>query len=168
VNGFRALVGVALIAMAGCASRPERDTTPNADSGPVDLALVSAEGRRFALRELRGKPALLFIFTTFDDASQLALTLLTRFLGTHRELHALGIAAQPDPAQLLPLYRDALAVSFPLAYEQQPQIASGESALGPIAAVPAYVLLDADGRVTARHSGALSEQQLEDLVTAHE
>ena len=166
MNGYRALAALASIACAACAARTEPPATADARGSPVDMALVSAEGRHFALAELRGKPLLLFIFTTFDDASQLALTPLTHFLGAHRELRVIGIAAQPDPAQLLPLYRDALAVSFPLSYEIEPRIVAGGSGLGRIAAVPTYVLLDAQGRVAAARSGALDEQALEQLLGA--
>jgi hypothetical protein len=125
------------------------------------MALVGADGRRFALSQLRGRPLLLFLFTTYDNASQLALTPLTTFLQAHPDLAALGIAAQPDPSALLPLYRDALDLHMPLAYEVDPQIVAGDSMLGPIETVPTYVLLDAGGRIAARHTGALTGEQLE-------
>ena len=103
-------------------------------------------------------------FTTYDEASQLALTPLTNFLAAHKQLQALGIATQPNPEALLPLYRDALGLAFPLVYEAEPQIVSGQSMLGRIDTVPTYVLLDASGRVAARHTGALSDTQLADFA----
>lgn len=125
--------------------------------------LLAANRQPLNLRELRGRPLLLFIFTTFDDTCQLALIPLERVLHAHPELRALGIAAQPDPQQLLPLYRDALGVSFPLAYEPDNQVVAGKTMLGAIQTVPTYVLLDAQGRIAARHTGALTASALETL-----
>jgi hypothetical protein len=146
---------------AGCGAREADPETARAQTAPVDMTLIGADGRRFGLSQLRGKPLLLFVFTTYDDSSQLALTPLTAFVEHHPELPALGIAAQPDPAALLPLYRDALDVRFALAFEADPQIVAGDSMLGRIEAVPAYVLLDATGRVAARHTGAMTMSELE-------
>jgi peroxiredoxin len=132
-------------------------------SPPVELMLLNANGQSLDLRELRGRPLLLFVFTTFDDTCQLALIPLERALRAHPELRALGIAVQPEPQQLLPLYRDALAVSFPLTYEPDNQVVAGKTMLGPIQTVPTYVLLDAQGRIAARHTGALNAAALEEL-----
>jgi hypothetical protein len=158
------LLGGPGIAPGCAASQPRGGDTAGADAAPVDLALVGVDGRRFALSQLRGRPLLLFLFTTYDSASQLALTPLTRFLSAHPDLPALGIAAQPDPSALLPLYRDALELRMPLAYEVSPQIVAGDSMLGRLETVPSYVLLDASGRITARHTGALTGEQLEDFA----
>jgi peroxiredoxin len=125
--------------------------------------LLGADGKPLNLRELRGRPLLLFVFTTFDDTCQLALMPLERVLRSHPELSALGIAVQPEPQQLLALYRDALGVSFPLAYEPDSQVVAGKTMLGPIQTVPTYVLLDAQGRIAARHTGALTAAALEEL-----
>jgi hypothetical protein len=162
--GALAVLALSIVVIAtGCgAGKPSPDAAPGASAAePVDLALVGSDGRRFALSQLRGRPLLLFLFTTYDDSSQLALTPLTQFLQVHPDLQALGIAAQPDPAALLPLYRDALDVRIPLAYEAAPQIVAGDSMLGRLEAVPSYLLLDASGRITARRTGALTFEQLE-------
>lgn len=157
-----ALAGLSLVLVAACAGSQSRaEQASGADAPAVDLALVGSDGRSFALSQLRGRPLLLFVFTTYDDASQLALTPLTSFLRAHPDLQALGIAAQPDPSALLPLYRDALDVRMPLAYEAVPQIVAGDSMLGTVQAVPTYVLLDASGRIAGRHTGALTGAQLE-------
>jgi peroxiredoxin len=157
----RVLLAALWLLAGACGGSQAEPTTPEAESAPVELTLIAADGERFGLAALRGRPVLLFVFTTYDQASQLALTPLIAFLGAHRELQTLGIAAQPDPEALLPLYRDALGVPFPLVYEAEPQIVAGKSMLGPIETVPTYVLLDAAGRITARHTGALADDELE-------
>jgi hypothetical protein len=161
-GGVMAILALAL--GAGCGARQDAPQSALAPTGPVEMTLVGVDGQRFGLSQLRGKPLLLFLFATYDDASQLALTPLTSFLEAHPELRALGIATQPDPAALLPLYRDALDVRIPLVYEDDPRIVSGDSMLGEIATVPTYILLDASGRIAARHSGALIGRALEDFA----
>jgi hypothetical protein len=157
-----AVLALALAASCG-ATRSEHERAA-IETAPVDMALVDADRRRVHLGQLRGKPLLLFVFTTYDEASQLALTPLTSFLAEHPGLPAIGIAAQPDPSALLPLYRDALDVRIRLAYEADPQIVAGNSMLGRIETVPTYVLLDASGRIVARHSGAMTHGELEDFT----
>ena len=146
------------------ASEPRPAVASGADTPAVELALVGTDGQRFALSQLRGRPLLLFLFTTYDSASQLALTPLVQLLAEHPRLQALGIAVQPTPSELLPLYRDALDLEMPLAYEPDPQIVAGESMLGRIETVPTYVLLDESGRIAGRRTGALTGEQLEALV----
>jgi hypothetical protein len=161
----RALAVLLSLALASACGTPKSQHEIAAiETAPVDLTLVGTDGRRFALSQLRGKPLLLFVFTTYDDVSQLALTPLTSFLAQHPDLPAIGIAAQPGPAALLPLYRDALDVRIPLAYEADPQLVAGDSMLGRIETVPSYVLLDARGRIAARHSGPMTHRELEGFV----
>jgi hypothetical protein len=159
-----ATAALALALASSCGAPRASSEIASPHEAPVDLTLVDLDGRRFALSQLRGRPLLLFVFTTFDNASQLAITPLTSFLEAHPELSAIAIAAQPDPALLLPLYRDALDVRIPLAYETDPRIVAGESMLGRIETVPSYVLLDASGRIVARNSGALGQRELEALA----
>lgn len=153
------------IAIAACAARSS-PTHPAAGSAPVDLELTSAEGRRFFLSELGGGPLLLFVFTTYDDACQLGLAPLERVLRAHPKLHALGIAVQPNAEQLLPLYREALAVSFPLAHDPAGLLLHGQSELGKVSTVPTYFLLDDHRQITARHVGLLTQGDLETFVAS--
>jgi peroxiredoxin len=163
--GSLVLLSLAWAAMA-CSGSTRPDAKANATSAPIELGLRMADGKHLELADLRGQPLLLFIFTTFDDASQLALAPLERVLKGRGKPQALGVAVQPDPHQLLPLYREALAVSFPLGFDPENSVVSGGSMLGPIATVPTYILLDAAGRIAARHTGAMSELELESFLAA--
>ncbi|MDH5672420.1 MAG: TlpA family protein disulfide reductase [Myxococcales bacterium] len=153
-----------LVAMAlgGCAhdAPAHRRLEP-----PVELTLIDTDGGARSLGAMRGRPLLLFVFATYDDASQLALAPLTSFVRRHPEIPVLGIAAQPDPERLLKLFGEALDLPFPLAYEPQNRVVSGESQLGEIPAVPSYLLLDAEGRIIDRAVGALDGEGLENFVT---
>lgn len=125
---------------SGCAHGTAATPRP-----PLEAALRSADGEPMMLSQLRGQPVLLFLFSTFDEASQLALG---RLLEARRELDGLlviGVALQPNPAPFLDSYGAALAVDFPLLFEPQAHIVSGRSALGGPISVPTLVLLDARG-----------------------
>jgi peroxiredoxin len=160
-----AIASTSLCLVAACGATTRGSVTPSA-AAPVELVLTTAEGQRLDLHDLRGQPLLLFIFTTYDEVSQLALVPLERVLHARHDLRALGIAAQPQPQQLLPLYRDALGVSFPLSSEPENRVVAGATMLGPIRIVPSYLMLDAQGRIVARHAGPMTESQLEQFITA--
>jgi peroxiredoxin len=157
-------LGLWLAACATTSGTPVAERTPNGP--PLEMALVDADGEPLHLGELRGQPLLIYVFTTFDEVCQLALLPLSQAPARHPELQLLGIAAQPDPQRLLPLYRDALAVEFPLTYDPEQRVVVGDSPLGPLDTVPAYFVLDADGRVVARHVGALDGAELDELLSA--
>ena len=150
-----------MVAAGGCAAGA-------AEAGPqtpaVELELTDVSGRPFGVQDLRGKPVLLFMFATYDSASQVALLTLERFARANTDIAVIGIAAQPQAEQLLPLHRDTLNIRIPLAYDKDEHLINGRSALGRIDAIPSYVLLDANGRVRARQTGALDEPHLEQLV----
>lgn len=150
------------LALGGCATAGQA-VGPHAEA-PVDLQLRTAGGRALYLHELRGKPLLLFVFTTFDELSQLALTPLNALARRRDEVNVVGIAVQPDPAELLPLYRSSLDIPFALTFEPDNRVVAGETALGKIATVPTFVMLDREGRVVARHVGVASEPQLDAMV----
>lgn len=133
-------------------------------SAPVTLVLRTADGEPLPLPALRGQRVLLFIFTTYDDVSQLALTALEQFLLGRPKLRVVGVAVQPDPERLLRLYRDSLDVSFELAFDPNNGIVAGGSELGEIETIPTYIVLDTRGRIVARYTGALEGDDLRELV----
>jgi len=157
----RSCTAVATLCLVACASGPHATAS---EPEPLSMALTTADGEPLELARLRGRPVLLFVFTTFDEACQLALIPLSHFAEAHPELDVVGVAAQPDPAQLLQLYADTLDVRFPLAYDPEHRVVSGRSPIGRVDTIPAYVVLDARGRVVARRGGAASEPELEALT----
>jgi hypothetical protein len=163
LRGGVCLLPLALLIASCAASNAES----NAASTPaVVLALKDDHGRPIGVEDFRGRPLLLLVFATYDNASQLALLALDRFASQHHGIAALGIAAQPQANQLLPLHRDTLGISMPLAYDPQEQLIEGHSDLGPIQVIPSYVLLDAGGHVRASHAGALDEHGLQAFLDA--
>lgn len=151
--------------LVGCASGPAPPMQREVDrERPMTLELESSHGERLPLAQLRGEPVLLFLFATFDDASQLALTPLIKLHRKNPGLRIIGIALQPKPAALLRSYATALDIDFALASEPQGRLLSGDTALGKSVTVPMFVALDGAGRITGTYSGLPARGELEQLM----
>lgn len=148
--------------LSACATAP--DAVPDAQRVVLDVELETAQGEPLSLHAYAGSPILLFFFTTYDSASQLALGPLVEQLRARPDVQAVGVALQPAPGELLNLYGRTLAIPFPLAHEPAGTLLAGRSALGGMGAVPQYVLLDGQGRVTRRHQGVLVGEALQDFL----
>lgn len=123
-----------------------------------------ADGRPLELAALRGKPVLLFMFATYDTASQLTLARLEAVLKRQTFVTVVGIALQPDAQRFLELYQQTLSVSFLLSYDPHGTILRGNTALGHVDAIPLLVALDEQGVARALHYGAATDAQLTDLI----
>ncbi|HEX7479736.1 MAG TPA: hypothetical protein VF331_18175 [Polyangiales bacterium] len=151
--------------MAACALPPPR-AAQDAARPPIELQLADPRGQPLSLARFAGRPLLIFLFSTSDTGSQLALTHIEHWLLRRHSMDVLGIALQPDAKLFLTPYRDALSVSFPLSYDPQDVILSGHSDLGRVEAVPALIVLDAQGSERGRRYGVLDEAELQSFVAA--
>jgi len=134
------------------------------DRAPIELTLRTPDGAFVDVGDLRGQPTLLFLFATFDGVSQASLRTLRRFFLRHPDVHLVGIAVQPQAAELVGAYAEALHVPFTVTYEPEERIAVGLSSLGAFEAVPTFVMLDARGREVGRHVGFASDRKLETFL----
>jgi cytochrome oxidase Cu insertion factor (SCO1/SenC/PrrC family) len=147
------------------AAPPASTPSINKPSSPgVSLHLRRADGEPLFLEKMRGKPSLVFIFTTFDASSQFGLNALIEFAKSHPTLQIIAIAVQPNPGRILPAFADALHASFPLTYDPSDSVLTGKSDLGALDAVPCYILLNEKGRMVERHYGVLETDALRDFV----
>jgi hypothetical protein len=158
---------LALVVVAGC-SRGTSSTAPTTpettSSAPLDLGIRLSDGRWLELADLRGTPVLVFVFATFDAASQASLKSLRPFVPQHPELIVVGVAAQPRAAPLVEAWAYALDPPFVVGADPYGTVENGESVLGKIETVPTYVLYDAEGFEIDRTSGLLSEGELSQFV----
>lgn len=148
-------------ALGSCATGPG---TPPPTAAPLSLDLARADGRTIQLSAYGGQPLLLFLFATYDEASQLALVKLNQFLSQHASVQVAGVLLQPDAETFLPLFKEAVSLPFELYFDRDLKILKGESALGKLNGVPAFVALDASGRLRDMHFGVLSPEQLEEFT----
>ena len=139
-------------------------TTVASGPRPIELSLMTADAQWIDVAELRGQPTLIFLFTTWDPASQAALSPVSRFARRHPEAHVFGLAAQPDARLLVDAYVHALDPSIAVSYDPRDQVPLGTSTLGPIQSVPAVIVLDAEGYEVRRYHGFPSRRVLERLL----
>ena len=133
---------------------------------PVDLWLEDSAGEAIAVQAMRGRALVLFLFATYDGASQLAITPLSEAARERSEMAVLGIAVQPDADDLIGMFRESLGLEIPIVYEPDGEILAGQTALGRVPGVPYYVLLDREGRVVATHLGVLLGESLDAFLEA--
>lgn len=173
----RVIGGVVLgLVLAACGGAPASSTasadkstdTRQVVSKPsragVTLLLRRADGEPLFLEKMRGRPILVFIFTTFDASSQLGLNVLIDFAKSDPKLQIVAIAVQPSPGRILPAFAAALAAPFPLTYDPSDSVLMHKSDLGRLDAVPCYILLNEKGYIAERHYGVLETDALRDFI----
>jgi len=131
---------------------------------PVRLKLTLPNGQGMAVESLRGKRVLLFLFTTYDSASQLSIDPLCKMEKQHPEIYIIGIALQTNPEKLLTLFADYFHVPFPLTYDADDRIRPGISDLGQIRVVPSLMLLDEKGYLVSHQAGIVTKSMLDELI----
>jgi hypothetical protein len=148
----------------GCVPVPEElpETTPARGTGdPIELGIRLPDGSYVDLRDYRGEPLLIFVFATFDGASQASLQPIELVKRARPSLRVVGIAAQPDPRELVDAWVHALEPTFPVGYDPTGNLLAGETALGNIESVPLFVLIDASGVPLQQHRGFMAPEDLE-------
>jgi peroxiredoxin len=155
---IESLLAAALLFLAACAGSLG-PTTP-----VLDLKVSNEQGRSLELAELRGRPSVLFLFTTYDATSQLALTPLILASQSEDRVTFIGIAVQPDARVFLGQFKKFLEIPFALYIDDAGALLQGTSALGKVPGVPAYVALDAEGHVRKTFFGIAKKDDIEELV----
>jgi hypothetical protein len=158
---------VTLVALiSACVSAPAPAPTPVANvtrAAPIVFDFPAAGDDVVVSSEtMRGRATALVFITTFDLASQL----LARRLGeavvafTPRANAAAVVIEAPQYAELLPAYREALALPFPVVMADF-ATQHGTGPFGPVTVVPTLIVLDRDGREVWRHEGAVEGNEIE-------
>jgi hypothetical protein len=115
----------------------------------------------------RGRATLLAFITTYDIASQLVVRrvadVVTRFVP--RSNAAAVVLEAPRYAELLPAYRQSMALPFPVVMADFDTL-QGQGAFGDIAHVPTVIVLDREGRLVFRKQGSVESAALEDALRA--
>ena len=147
---------------APIAAPPARHEAPS--SPPIELSLRTANGGFVDVGDLRGAPTLIIIFATYDTLCQAAAESVSRFYREHRDVHVIGIAAQPDPRELLEPYAAALHLPYTLTYEPDDKLLHSNTDLGTIDQIPSFFMLDSNGVIRERATGYVSERALDNML----
>lgn len=146
------------LALSGCASAP-----PAPDGPSLHLTLPALDGGAIDFTELRGKPTLVHVFTTWsppatDDAERL------RQLDARTDrLHIVGVALDDGSVPgAVAAWRRATGVAYPIAVAT-PAVRRGSSVLGSTRQVPFSALYDARGALLRRWDRALGEAGIAEI-----
>jgi cytochrome c biogenesis protein CcmG, thiol:disulfide interchange protein DsbE len=152
--GIVALVLASGVALAVSARDDGSEATAPAHLG-VEVELL--DGGTTTLGDLRGRPVVVNFFASWCPP---CVAEMPEFEAVHRdrsdEVAFVGLALQDsrDAAQALV---EVTGVSYPVAADPDGVLFRQFGGV----AMPTTVFLDADGRVTARHSGVLAQSQLQ-------
>lgn len=137
---------------------------PSAAGAHLELSLAREDGRSFKLSALDGQPRLLFLFATYDQASQLALAPLSRFVEQNPDTAVLGVLVQPEAETFMPMFAHSLSLPFELYVEPDNRLLEGKTPLGRLEVVPAFVALDARGKIRDVRYGIATDADLRSML----
>ena len=174
-----------LFAFAGCADAPPPDEAPPEaraevapapdpfpeDSGSLDphaapdapsVEVGTLGGGRFSLEQQRGKVVLVQFWTTWSEPARAHLDALSsalRVMGTAAS--ALVVAADAEGAEAVAPIVAESGLRVPTTLDAAGHLSS---AFGGVRMYPTTFVVDAEGRLRARHVGALDEAGLLELA----
>jgi hypothetical protein len=130
----------------------------------VELTVRTPGGEWVFIGDLRGRPVLLVFLATYDGVSQATLVPLRHLLLSRDDVHVVGVMLQQEADEFVDAWVNALEPPFPVGYDPDGTLASGETALGIIETVPTFIVLDANGVEVERRVGFQSEHRLGEMI----
>jgi hypothetical protein len=162
LSNFAALINLACAPAAPAASvAAERSA-----GAPIQFDFPAAGDDVIVSSEtMRGRVTALLFITTYDLASQLLVRRLSEVIGSFapRANAAAVVVEAPRYAELLPAYRQAMSLPFPVVMADFATLQGG-GPFGGILNVPTLIVLDRDGRQTWRHEGPVERDRIEDAL----
>ena len=129
-----------------------------------DLPVLNGAPAEFVtLERLAGKPAVLSFWTTWCPycRNQTPALIAAHAQYSPNGVSFIGIDVKEAPAEVQN-YLTAQGINYPIALDQNGQVAGAYNVTG----YPTTYFLDAQGRVAARHLGALFSEQLDGYLKA--
>jgi hypothetical protein len=160
------------LAGAGCVlalfgahcSAPQRVKDVSMDSsGPVvQYRFPLPDGSSIGSADHSGRWTVILFLTTYDPVSQAIALRLDDYQHTRTpRINVLAVALEPPQnAPLVSVYRETLAIGYPVALADQDTL-DGHGPFGDVRAVPALVLLDRQSRVVRRGVGVSVVAEIE-------
>jgi hypothetical protein len=145
---------------------------PGADTSagkPLHFTFAGVDGEPLDSGSTRGRVTVLLFVTTFDVASQSQAKRLQDIYRMHApRINAAAIVLEaPRYADLARSFGEVLGLSYPIAMADKESLKTHPQ-LHYIEAVPAWLFLDREGRISAVGAGALEPDRIEELVVAAE
>ena len=160
-----AVCALVLVAACGGKSRSTAGTTitPVDPGAPaLELTLPALDGGDLSLASYRDKVVVLHVFTTWSLAAQAEVEALSA-ADTADDIVVVGIALDTEGRALVAPWRNGAGVHYLVALADA-LTRAGQSALGPLPAVPITIVLDRKGRVAARADRQLAPGELDEMI----
>jgi thiol-disulfide isomerase/thioredoxin len=127
----------------------------------VDFSLQDMEGRDHKLSDYRGKWVVVNYWATWCPPCLDEIPELVQFHETNKEHRAvvLGIDVEELDREVLKDFVDSHFINYPVFPE-----ASRDAILGPILGMPTTYLVSPEGKVVARHTGAVTVNMLNRFI----
>ena len=125
----------------------------------LDFELPSQDGDRYRLRELRGRPVVLYFWATWCVPCRKDLPVLESLHRRGESAPAILGLSDEEPEKVRSFYKEH-ELTFPTLYDAGRQI---HDTFG-VSAVPVTVVLDAEGNAAGRITGSFEEEHLRRLL----
>lgn len=150
--------------IACAASTP---TGPPLPEGRLIYRFESLEGPALSLSELRGRPVLLTVITTWADPAMVEVPVYKRLLERYGERLTVVCVVLDDNPNMARIFRDTFAIPYRVVtVADRPGFTGPSGPLGPIGSIPTSALIDAEGRIAARMDGMWDPELLDRAVSA--
>lgn len=127
-------------------------------AAPLDFTFDSLDERPVSSESTRGKLTVIAFVTTGSLAALAQVNFLSAMAKNDRELvnYALVVLDGPENRELVEMYANSLALTFPVALGDAKALA-GSGPFGAVAVVPVTVLLDREGHVVWSARGRVAK-----------
>ena len=139
------------------AAQPIRTETPEL---ATNFTLLDLENKKFSLSDFKGKPLILFFWTTWCPYCRKGLKLLNtlhaQFLQNGVELVAINVE---EPADKVQRFIGSYPLSYRVLLDTDTKVAQAFGILG----VPTYILINKEGRIVFNNN-YFPQEEYQDLI----
>ena len=152
----RAALAVLLIAACGGG---QSESKGSGSSAPVYLEMTSLAGDPVRLRDMRGQPVVLHLFTVGSMSAQMDVLQLNDAHDAGK-VKVLGVALDPHAETLIRAWAENAGPKYQVVIGSE-DITMGKTDLGAVFAVPTTIVLNSEGVVRFRVDRQLQPGELE-------
>lgn len=158
------VLALASLLSACAASTP---TGPPLPEGRLIYRFDALEGPPLSLSELRGRPVLLTVITTWADPAMVEVPVYKKLVERYGERLTVVCVVLDDSPNMARIFRDTFAIPYHVVtVADRPGFTGPSGPLGPIGSIPTSALIDAEGRIAARMDGMWDPEVLDRAVSA--
>ena len=155
------LLAAACSASDGADGSPGSNVASEGDAAVLDTELVGFDGSAATLSDYSGSPVVVNFWASWcpSCAAELGAAIQPAYEAVRDNVAFVGVNIRDERAAALALVEET-GVLFDLVVDPVGDLYLAFGAIG----MPFTALVDADGRVVARHNGPLTETQLLDMI----